>query len=128
MSSQAETSSSRATRQRPSSTSAPSNPSAATFNVSDNGPCTSVVIGALLTVAGNLTLESCGTGAFSLGSAAVGGDAAIDTGGYTAVDGTTATGATTISNATPDARLTVHLPARQLYGAGEFLCSRASTR
>ena len=122
------------TRQRPASTSEHSRPQTETstvseqpgsvsidlsalqsvggsFNVSNNGPCPSVIIGALLTVAGNLTLESCGSGAFSLGPAAVGGDANVNTIGYTTVGGSTAAGTTTISNATADARVTVHLPA-----------------
>ena len=81
-------------------------------------------MGALLTVVGNLTLESCGSGAFSLGSAAVGGDVIVSTTGYTAVGGTTAAGATTIRNATLDARLTVHVPRGSFTAPVSFLLTR----
>ncbi|HTG94433.1 MAG TPA: PxKF domain-containing protein, partial [Pyrinomonadaceae bacterium] len=76
-----------------------------------NGPCTSVILGALATITGNLTVESCGTGMFTLGSVAAAGNATLNTTGYTAVNGTTANGRTTISNGTGEAAMTVNLPA-----------------
>jgi hypothetical protein len=81
------------------------------LSVTDNGACTTLVLGSLTTVGGNLTLESCGTGTFSPGPAAAGGNTTLTTAGYTTVSGTTATGTTTVSNATAEALMTVQLPA-----------------
>jgi hypothetical protein len=92
--------------------------------VSNNGPCTAVSIGALATVTGNLVLESCGLGAFIVGPAAVGGNAVIASSGYDSVSGASATGTSTISNATPDARLTVHLQAGTFAAPTRFTLTR----
>jgi hypothetical protein len=80
-----------------------------------------VTLGALATITGNLTVESCGTGTFTLGSVAAAGNATLNTTGYTAVNGTTANGTTTISNGTGEAAMTVNLPAFSFTTTGDLL-------
>ena len=76
------------------------------LTITSNGPCANVIAGSVTSVAGDVDVESCGTGTFTIGSASAGGDATITTSGYTSVAGTTAAGSTTVSNMTGDARLT----------------------
>lgn len=92
--------------------------------VEDNSACTHVILGPLTAIAGNLIIESCGSGLFSLGSAIVGGNTTLNASGYSAVDGMTAAGVTAISNATADARVTVHLPARSFATPTTFSLTR----
>jgi hypothetical protein len=78
--------------------------------IANNGPCTNVIVGGLTMVNGNLTMESCGSGTFTPGSAAASGDTNLTTSGYTSVNGSTATGNTRLSNKTAEASMTVQLP------------------
>jgi hypothetical protein len=77
------------------------------LTIENNSPCTNVVTGSVTSVSGNIDVESCGTGTFTLGTAAAGGGTTITTTGYTSVTGTTAAGITTVSHMTGDARMTV---------------------
>src|SRR5688572_28333717 len=79
--------------------------------IADNGPCTNVILAALTNVMGNLIVESCGTGTFTPGPAAPGGNTTLTTTGYTIINGTTANGTTTLSNTTSEASMTAQLPA-----------------
>src|SRR5687767_565176 len=79
--------------------------------IADNGPCTNVILAALTNVMGNLIVESCGTGTFTPGPAAPGGNTTLTTTGYTIITGTTANGTTTLSNTTSEASMTAQLPA-----------------
>ena len=80
-------------------------------SIFNNGLCTNVILGLLTAVVGNLTVESCGTGTFTPGPAAPGGNTSLTTNGYTVVNGTTAAGITRLSNKTAEALMTVQLPA-----------------
>ena len=79
--------------------------------IAGNGPCTNIGAGSLATVGGNLSIESCGTGAFTPGPVAAAGNTTLATAGYSTVSGTTAAGATTVRNAQPEAMMTVRAPA-----------------
>ena len=80
-------------------------------SIFNNAPCTNVTLGLLATVLGNVTIQSCGTGTFTPGPFAAGGNATLNTNGYTVVNGTTARGITSLSNKTGEASMTVQLPA-----------------
>ncbi len=96
--------------------------------IANNGPCTAVTLGSLATVGGDLTVESCGTGTFTPGPAAAGGNMTLTTSGYTLITGTTAAGTTTVSNATPDAAHDGAAAGRQLRGTGQLLDRSARPR
>jgi hypothetical protein len=77
--------------------------------IASNGSCTSVSMGSLAIVTGDLTIQTCGTGTFTPGPAAAGGNETLTTTGYTTVTGTTASGTTTVTTGTSDAFMTVAL-------------------
>jgi hypothetical protein len=92
--------------------------------VTNNGPCTNVTLGALTTVAGNLIIETCGTGTFTAGAVAPSGNTSLATTGYAAVNGSTANGTTTLSNRTSEASMTVQLPSGSFNAPVSFFLTR----
>ena len=80
------------------------------LKVIENKDCTKVILGSLTSVERNLSIDSCATGAFTIGNASVGGDARLNLANYSSVNGLTAAGSTAITNLEGAATMTVTLP------------------
>lgn len=79
------------------------------LDITDNGAAT-VEVGGLQEVSGNVTIDSSGTGTFTLGDGSPAGNLDLDLNGYTSVSGSTAGGETSVSNATAEAVMSAQLP------------------